>query len=395
MNNPIDFSTTMRIDIPPGLVRKAETAAKLGAKLPKKRPTPFIRLNPRASQNETHSTTGSFPSALKRIYDAVVIINGDGAIVDCNERASDLLLYPAQELRGLQLRDLISGADDNLASTIRDTVIADRHIVIQACCTRKDGELITVEITASVLDIDKLRFCLFVRDISARRQSEEMLRTCYNAITNARSGIAVCDVQGNVVYANPAAVRMWGGDSDADVVGRPLSEFFEPRSVMTTLMSSLSAGLDHWEVEVMMRRADNGENTFQHVTGSCNRNEDQVVTGMVLSFIDTTDQHRAEKAKREAEAQRAMVASLATTCHHIGQPATVLVSCMSILQRHLKDSDVLTKEMLDECTRAVDRIGDLLRQFNSATQLKFKDYLTSSAVEGRDNEQILDLPIEG
>jgi signal transduction histidine kinase len=65
----------------------------------------------------------------------------------------------------------------------------------------------------------------------------------------------------------------------------------------------------------------------------------------------------------EIERKNAVTASLATACHYIGQPTTVLTAYLEMMSD--SSMTVETRNMLAECKKAAGRIADILYAFNS------------------------------
>jgi PAS domain-containing protein len=80
---------------------------------------------------------------------------------------------------------------------------------------RKDGSPITVHISASLVRNEKGEpICLmdsFV-DITQHKRMEEDLRIKDLAIASSIDGIGISDLEGNIIYVNDAALRMWGAE---------------------------------------------------------------------------------------------------------------------------------------------------------------------------------------
>ena len=82
---------------------------------------------------------------------------------------------------------MISGADQSLIDTLCENLENERFTLIQAYCVRKDGSFFPSEIAVNKLHLESKHLCFFLRDITVRRQAEEMLRTEHNAIQNSGS----------------------------------------------------------------------------------------------------------------------------------------------------------------------------------------------------------------
>jgi PAS domain S-box-containing protein len=97
----------------------------------------------------------------------------DGMIVNANVRVLEFLQQDLDDVKGLQVTYLISGADDKLVPSIRETLQSDRFVLLQAHCTRRDRSLFPAEISVNILEGEDPRLCFFVRDVTERKRAEE------------------------------------------------------------------------------------------------------------------------------------------------------------------------------------------------------------------------------
>lgn len=84
------------------------------------------------------------------------------------------------------------------------------------------------------------------------------------------------------------------------------------------------------------------------------------------------EQQRLELIK--AEQQRVMLESLGAACHHLGQPATVIMTYLELLQQQHLNKE--SKPLLDECQKAVNRIQEILERFQAVQQYQTEPYCT-------------------
>jgi len=324
-----------------------------------------------------------YQALLQSVYDAAIIADFDGKIVDANIRAIDFFYYSRDEFRSLSIFDILSGADQSLIETLRENLANERFTLIQAYCLRSDGTFFPAEIAVNEVNLGNMRLCLFVRDITVRKQAEEMLRTEHNAIQNSGNGIAVADLEAKLEYANPATATMWGYDGNAEALqGMDARELLSDKNAAEQMVNIVLKEQRTWTEEVKARRVDGSEFAAQ-VSAACNRNSDGEPVGIVFSFVDISDRKTAEEALREAERQRVMLESLGAACHHLGQPATVLLANLGIMQKKLGDTqDPLVKELVTSSITAAEALGDILHKLNTVNEYKTTHYL-----DGRDDPE--------
>jgi PAS domain S-box-containing protein len=159
----------------------------------------------------------------ERIRDPVYVTTREGRCVDCNPAFLELLGYDGKE--GFLAKDIYAEAADS--KRFQETVERDGYIKdIEFTLKRKDGECITVLITAQIIRNERnevIGYEGIMKDITARNQMErdlaeinEFLNTVIEASPDA---IIVSDKAGDVIMYNAAAEQLLGYPF-AEVVGR-------------------------------------------------------------------------------------------------------------------------------------------------------------------------------
>lgn len=353
--------------------------------------TPQIRLAARSAKKETsdYRRNPAFQQLLKSVYDGVAICDRDGVIRDTNERLRLFLDRAADRIHGRPVTDFLSGASPDLLTNIERGLADRRHVLLQAYARRRNNSLFPVEISVNHLEVDQTYLCFFFRDITVRKQTEDRLRTGHNAINNCLSGIAVADPMGIIVYANPAALRLWGCTSEKDLHGQSILNLWQDRTRARHMLDMIMDADREWNGDLVALGRD-GRTTALHVAAACNLDNDDEVTGMVFSFIDISDRLRADAAVRQAETREAMLASLAAACHHLGQPATVLLTSMEMLKRKLQHPDSDTHLLLESAHDAAVKLAEVLGKLATTSEYRTTDYLLGSKSDSPFNK-ILDI----
>ena len=376
------LSQTMRIDLIPDA--PSEAVAGKEKRIVVATPTRRHMRSMPGQQKSLTSEDSKYAELLQSLYDAAMITDSRGQIVDANLRANEFMLYSREEMNQLSIYDIVSGADENLVKTLTENLENERFTLIQAYCIRKDGTFFPAEIAVNKLSLGSVHLCFFVRDITLRRQAEEMLRTEHNAIQNSASGIAIVDVEGNIEFVNPAVAYMWGYDSADTITGTNVKDMFADRAAGEQLMANILGGQPSVMAEMLALRSD-GQQVAVQVSASVNKNSDGEQVGIVFSFADISDRKRAEQAELEAERNRVMLESLGAACHHLGQPATVLLANLGIMQKRTDGMDDLVKELVVSSIEAAETLGEILHKLNTVNEYKTTRYLEQP--EGSDSPE--------
>lgn len=365
----------MRIDLIPDLPAEPVSGQKRVVIAP-----PTRKFLKPVSKTAISNEDAKYQALLQSIYDAAIVCDMEGRISDVNMRAVEFFAYSRDDFTHLMIFDIVSGSDESLIRTLRNNLENERFTLIQAYCIRSDGTYFPAEIAVNVLNLGGVpSLCLFVRDITVRKQAEEMLRTEHNAIQNSGNGIAVANLDAKLEYVNPAVAMMWGYEATDVLLGSDVREFMADRNAADQMVNIVLKEQQTWSGEIKAHRHDGSEFDVQ-ISAACNRNSDGEPVGLVFSFVDISDRKVAESAIREAERQRVMLESLGAACHHLGQPATVLLANLGIMHKKINpDTDFMMKELVTSSISAAETLGDILHKLNTVNEYKTTRYL-----EGRE-----------
>jgi PAS domain S-box-containing protein len=164
--------------------------------------------------------------------DVILLLAPDGAIMRANDRAVETYGYPLETLAGMNVRML--RAPEALEAFEADWRMAGERdsMLYETLHRASDRREFPVEISMRALRVEKRIYRqAIIRDISERKlaemelsQSEARLR---QLVDYAPYGIVVLD--GLVIlYANPAADRMFGAGRDGALIGCSLLQFVSP-----------------------------------------------------------------------------------------------------------------------------------------------------------------------
>ena len=300
----VKAQATMRIDITPAMLEQLQQApAPGGARLSTAR-AQGLNMAPRAAGPSVIRIPATpvrplggedFQVLLQSIYDAVFITDPQGAIVGANVRAEQFFASTRAELCKKNIFDWLCGAERSLLDTILGSLENNRFVLIQALCRRADETVFPAEISVNRLPLGgKMHLSFFIRDITLRKETEERLKTGYNALQNSGSGIAVADVEGALAgYVNPSMLALLGLESAEEAYQYNFRQFLKEESLATDMIASAQAG-DTWTGELEMQRKD-GAPFFAQASLEPNLNPDGAMTGIVISLLDVTPQRQAQQ----------------------------------------------------------------------------------------------------
>ena len=131
---------------------------------------------PEARQRLTGQSL-SYAGLLECLYDATLITDRSGRILDSNRQAQKMTQYSRAELENMVLGDVMADADAGLMTAIETHWETGWFTVLECQCRRRDGTEFPAEIAAGCLRWeDGYGWCFTLRNITRRKQAEEAIR---------------------------------------------------------------------------------------------------------------------------------------------------------------------------------------------------------------------------
>lgn len=200
--------------------------------------------------------------------DSIFIIeNSSSRILDANENAARRLGYTRKELLKLKSKDIDVPIPEVRQKMINQQLQATGSVIFEHALRRKDGTEVQVEISSRITEYrDKLVSLSFVRDITARVESEERMRLLESAVENTTDGILITkagqldEPSPKLMYVNQAFTRITGYDLE-EVLGRTPRLLQGPktdRSQLDKIRTALSQQ-KQVQVELLNYRKDGSE----------------------------------------------------------------------------------------------------------------------------------------
>jgi PAS domain S-box-containing protein len=173
MSSPKDLlSKTILLEIPPDLLTHGRQSR-----------------SPRGSGTRSPAAAVIGSADIKvlfdNVYDAALITDLSGIILDANPRASFAFDFTHKEFCERNISSIILGFNDEVMTMVCDNLTNDRFTLIQASCLRKDASEFPAEVSTSRMRIPGRDFlCFFIRDITARREAEEQIQRAHDELAS-------------------------------------------------------------------------------------------------------------------------------------------------------------------------------------------------------------------
>ena len=133
-------------------------------------PAPAVPVRPQKNQKALYY------QMMNALYDAVLILDDNGHIVDCNERVPSVFGHSREELWDAAVTMLIPGINPQIFAKMKDGLHGNRRVLINARCHRKDGSTFPGEVGAGLMDLTGENLVLTVRNIEKRAPVRAIIR---------------------------------------------------------------------------------------------------------------------------------------------------------------------------------------------------------------------------
>jgi len=250
---------------------------------------------------------------LQTAHDAFISIDARGLITDCNPQAEASFGWPRHDVLGRELaatvicesdREPIRSGIQRSLDTGQDPALAGNRLELTAL--RRDGREFPIELTISPLETDDgYCFNVFVRDISARKASEELLERQRRQLVEAQSvggfGSWEWDIGADTIDWSEEMCRIYGVEPGRQRSFQEFLAFLDPddRARMRATVRTACESRQPYALEHRVVRPDGAIRVVtgrgEVITDDAGRPSRMLGTGQ-----DVTDEKAAEEARGRA-----------------------------------------------------------------------------------------------
>jgi PAS domain S-box-containing protein len=242
---------------------------------------------------------------LEGSLDAVVAMDGEGLITTWNAQAERMFGWPASEIVGKPLVDILipprfrqahQRGMAHLRATGEGPILGKR---IDTFALRRDGTEFPIELAVTPLRNGiESSFSAFIRDLTERRRGEAVSELLAAVVRSSPDPVMTKSLDGTITSWNEAAERTFGYAA-AEMLGRSITTLI-PEHLLEAeraILEKVSRGerLDPFET---LRRRKDGALIDVSVTISPLRDHEGRIVGASKILRDITDRKRAEERAR-------------------------------------------------------------------------------------------------
>jgi PAS domain S-box-containing protein len=252
------------------------------------------------TQEELSESEENYRKLINGMNDTVWVIDFNGKFVDVNDAAVKTLGYSREELLSMGPCDIDGSLTEEQIKNLIRTMPADRIQVFETTHMTKDGKIIPVEISSSLVTYRGKRAILSIaRDISKRKKMEEALRESEERyrkqFDEAMDAIFLADAEtGILIDCNRAACDLVGREK-SEIVGKHQSILHPPHRIEGKFSKSFKMHLKEKEGQILEDEIITKKGEIKNVAIKANVFElrgRKIIQGI---FRDITESKRIER----------------------------------------------------------------------------------------------------
>lgn len=310
----------------------------------------------RAAEALQRDSKRRFRAYFDQVPAGIAVISTDGRWLEANKHLRAFLDCSQEDLFSLPWSRLVHPEDReacdrqmlDLSTGVADRITQETRLVC------KNGQQMTVSITArSIRGVNGQpeSIIILVEDIAARKEVEQRLLESeerYHSLVEASPIPILVHTDGRIVFANEAAVRIAGGVSTADLVGRNVMDFVHPdnSTLMYERMQNIYSGKTVENRDVTLTTSD-GRMVEVELLGAPVRFRGRPSAQVILQDVGT--RRKNEEALQRFNARLAALYQISQSILSAQSPYEIATGMLQQIDRLI----------------AADRIGVVMFDFGS------------------------------
>lgn len=309
-----------------------------------------------------------FKTLIDNSNDAFEVVDpATGRFLDINEAGCKALGYSREEFLKLSVFDIDPAVTPQSFAEIVKKLRESGSLTWEGIHNCKDGTSFPVEVNIRIVNLEKEYMVTVARDISLRKQSEELVLKLSRAVEQSPTSVLITNKKGIIEYINPKLTEVTGYKQEEvlDKNPRIFSSGENPKSDYKILWENILSGKE-WSGEFQNRKK-NGELYWEYAHISPIINLKGEITHFVAIKEDITERKKMIEelilAKEKAEESDLLKSAfLANMSHEIRTPMNGILGFTSLLL----EPD-LSDETKDAYIQIIHQSGE--RMLNTVTDI--------------------------
>ncbi|MBL0341412.1 MAG: PAS domain S-box protein [Bacteroidetes bacterium] len=275
---------------------------------------------------------------LERIDEGVMFIDNDNQVRFANRKFIETTGFDEQELIGCNFSNLLSEKDPYFGRNIVGELLKDED-PIEVHFKTKSGSIVWFKVKGTpLLDEDgQIGGSLLTHtEITAQKQAEQTIRKqeqeYKNLLETMNEGLIYLEKSGELKFANQRFQDLTGFTIQ-DIINKRLPSQILPETFFdliiedSTTIKSVPEQAYQYEIQITTRK---GEHRWCLINCSVIRNEDEIFSGLLVTYSDITDRKSTEEKLQLAE--RELNTFIYKSSHDLKGPLSSILGLINLLE---------------------------------------------------------------
>ncbi len=307
---------------------------------------------------ESETALKLFRTLMERSSDQIYVLQPKtGRFLDANETAWVALGYAREELLALTIFDIVVIAPAVFAA-VAGRLRATGHVTLEARHRRKDATTYPVEVSLSLVALDREYILASIRDITERNRAEAHIREQAHLLDLASDAIMVRDLTGCVRYWNEGSARMLGWSAE-EVLGRNVDERLQVAPAVQAAIRAALRRHGEWSGEItVVTKAGRMATLFSRCTVM--RGAQREAVSLLVINTDITAKKALESQALRAQRLEAIGTLSSGIAHDLNNILAPMLMASGLLQDSLTHPEDL--ELMKLIEHSAQRGAAIIRQ---------------------------------
>jgi two-component system NtrC family sensor kinase len=301
---------------------------------------------------------------------------GTTSFMDVNDMACERLGYTRKELLRLRPADIDTLEPGAVMDRVRTQLAEQGRAIFETTFKTKAGATYPVELHVHRVDLQgKPVMLTMARDITGRRQTEQLMRRLSQVVEQSPVSIIITDRTGAIEFVNPR-LEASTGYTCAELLGQNPRIFkagLAPQDHHADLWATISAG-KVWEGEFQNRKKS-GELYWERATVSPLTDAAGAITHYLGIKEDVTTQKHLQSQLRHSQKLEAVGQLAGGVAHDFNNILQVINGYGTLMQMTMPEQDA-NRNALGEILKAAERAAHLTHSLLAFSRKQVMDTRT-------------------
>ena len=296
--------------------------------------------------------------------DMCFVVSRSGEILTLNRAVYDILKFTSGNLTGSNFFDLVEPsfiprAKQIMSHCFEGNKSENTYLKFNCCGKSYDVNLDFIPYSAAEKTGQAKDCFILAKDITDQRLKEVDLMRFYYVAQNTVNPVQIADLQGKMVYVNPAFIEA-SGYSKEELIGKNPNIFSSgkhSKKFWQRMWNTINNG-KVWFGEVENRKKT-GEPFYTQLLISPIIDSEGKVTGFFGIHRDLSEKKLLEKQLIHTQKMESIGTLAAGVAHEVGNPLASISALVQVVQR--STSDEFAKDKLELIKKQVTRISKIIR----------------------------------